>query len=285
VGRLHSESHLVSRIGWLRAAVLGANDGIVSTASLIMGVASASGDTSAVLVAGAAGLVAGAMSMAAGEYVSVSSQSDTEEADLARERAELATQPDAELDELTEIYVKRGLAHDLARQVAVQLTANNALDAHARDELGIVEHMAARPIEAALTSAATFAVGAALPLLMVVISPAPILVYSVVVASLLFLALLGAIGAKAGGADVLKATARVTFWGAFAMALTAGIGALVGTAIQSRFLRQDECSDVLDDVPKHCSDVSRQGFQRFVFDRLHGCHGINCADHDVPAIE
>lgn len=231
MGRLHSENHLVSRIGWLRAAVLGANDGIVSTASLIMGVASASAETSAVLVAGAAGLVAGAMSMAAGEYVSVSSQSDTEEADLARERAELATQPDAELDELTEIYVKRGLAHDLARQVAVQLTANNALDAHARDELGIVEHMAARPIEAALTSAATFAVGAALPLLMVVISPAPILVYSVAVASLLFLALLGAIGAKAGGADVLKATARVTFWGAFAMALTAGIGALVGTAI------------------------------------------------------
>ncbi|MBY5338799.1 VIT family protein [Rhizobium leguminosarum bv. viciae] len=231
MSRLHSENHLVSRIGWLRAAVLGANDGIVSTASLIMGVASASAGTSQILVAGAAGLVAGAMSMAAGEYVSVSSQADTEEADLARERTELETQPEVELDELTQIYVKRGLTHDLARQVAVQLTANNVLDAHSRDELGIVEHMGARPIEAALTSAATFAVGAALPLLMVVLSPASVLVYSVASASLAFLALLGAIGAKAGGANVLRATTRVTFWGAFAMALTAGIGALVGTAI------------------------------------------------------
>ncbi|MBY5422958.1 VIT family protein [Rhizobium johnstonii] len=231
MSRLHSENHLVSRIGWLRAAVLGANDGIVSTASLIMGVASASAGTSQILVAGAAGLVAGAMSMAAGEYVSVSSQADTEEADLARERTELETQPEAELDELTQIYVKRGLTHDLARQVAVQLTANNVLDAHSRDELGIVEHMGARPIEAALTSAATFAVGAALPLLMVVLSPASVLVYSVASASLAFLALLGAIGAKVGGANVLRATTRVTFWGAFAMALTAGIGALVGTAI------------------------------------------------------
>lgn len=231
MSRLHSENHLVSRIGWLRAAVLGANDGIVSTASLIMGVASASAGTSQILVAGAAGLVAGAMSMAAGEYVSVSSQADTEEADLARERTELETQPEAELGELTQIYVKRGLTHDLARQVAVQLTANNVLDAHSRDELGIVEHMGARPIEAALTSAATFAVGAALPLLMVVLSPASVLVYSVASASLAFLALLGAIGAKVGGANVLRATTRVTFWGAFAMALTAGIGALVGTAI------------------------------------------------------
>ncbi|EJC66248.1 putative membrane protein [Rhizobium leguminosarum bv. viciae WSM1455] len=231
MSRLHSENHLVSRIGWLRAAVLGANDGIVSTASLIMGVASASAGTSQILVAGAAGLVAGAMSMAAGEYVSVSSQADTEEADLARERTELETQPEAELGELTQIYVKRGLTHDLARQVAVQLTANNVLDAHSRDELGIVEHMEARPIEAALTSAVTFAVGAALPLLMVVLSPASVLVYSVASASLAFLALLGAIGAKAGGANVLRATTRVTFWGAFAMALTAGIGALVGTAI------------------------------------------------------
>ncbi|MCW1409355.1 VIT family protein [Rhizobium sp. 1AS11] len=231
MSRLHSENHLVSRIGWLRAAVLGANDGIVSTASLIMGVASASAGTSQILVAGAAGLVAGAMSMAAGEYVSVSSQADTEEADLARERTELETQPEAELGELTQIYVKRGLTHDLARQVAVQLTANNVLDAHSRDELGIVEHMEARPIEAALTSAVTFAVGAALPLLMVVLSPASVLVYSVASASLAFLALLGAIGAKAGGANVSRATTRVTFWGAFAMALTAGIGALVGTAI------------------------------------------------------
>lgn len=231
MSRLHSENHLVSRIGWLRAAVLGANDGIVSTASLIMGVASASTETSNILVAGVAGLVAGAMSMAAGEYVSVSSQADTESADLARERGELENQPEAELEELTQIYVKRGLDGQLARQVAVQLTANNALDAHARDELGIVEHMAARPVEAALTSAATFAVGAALPLVMVFVSPAPILIYAVAIASLLFLALLGAIGAKAGGANVLKATARVTFWGAFAMALTAGIGALVGTAV------------------------------------------------------
>jgi len=231
LSRLHSEHHLVSRIGWLRAAVLGANDGIVSTASLIMGVATASAGPSQILVAGVAGLVAGAMSMAAGEYVSVSSQADTEEADLARERIELETQPEAEHEELTEIYVKRGLTAELARQVAIQLTANDALDAHSRDELGIVEHMAARPVEAALTSALTFAVGAALPLLMVVLSPASLLIYTVATASLAFLALLGAIGAKAGGANVWRATTRVTFWGAFAMALTAGIGALVGTAV------------------------------------------------------
>ncbi len=196
-----------------------------------MGVASASAGASQVLVAGVAGLVAGAMSMAAGEYVSVSSQADTEAADLARERLELQARPQAELDELTHIYVERGLSYDLARQVAVELTANNALDAHARDELGIIEHMAARPIEAALTSAVTFAVGAALPLLMVVLFPSGTLIYSVAVASLIFLALLGAIGAKAGGADVLKASVRVTFWGAFAMVLTAGIGALVGMAV------------------------------------------------------
>jgi len=234
MSRLHRENHLVSRIGWLRAAVLGANDGIVSTASLIMGVATAAANTQQILVAGVAGLVAGAMSMAAGEYVSVSSQADTEQADLARERLELETFPEAELEELTQIYVKRGLTPELAGQVAVQLTANDALDAldaHSRDELGVVEHMAARPIEAALTSAATFAVGAAMPLLMVVLSPPSMLIYSVAIASLLFLALLGAIGAKAGGAHILKATARVTFWGAFAMALTAGIGALVGTAV------------------------------------------------------
>jgi len=196
-----------------------------------MGVASASAGASSILVAGVAGLVAGAMSMAAGEYVSVSSQADTESADLARERTELETQPEAELEELTQIYMTRGLDYELARQVAIQLMANDALDAHARDELGIVEHMTARPVEAALTSAATFAVGAALPLVMVLVSPTPILIYSVAIASLIFLALLGAVGAKAGGADVFKAMARVTFWGAFAMALTAGIGALVGTVV------------------------------------------------------
>ncbi|WP_378946118.1 VIT family protein [Mesorhizobium sp. ANAO-SY3R2] len=229
--RMHKESHLVSRIGWLRAAVLGANDGIVSTASLIVGVASASAATSEVLVAGVAGLVAGAMSMAAGEYVSVSSQADTENADLARERAELASQPAFEREELAQIYVKRGLEVGLARQVADQLMAKDALGAHAHDELGISEITAARPIQAALTSAATFSVGAALPLLMVLVSPASMLVWTVSAASLVFLALLGAVGARAGGANVMKATARVTFWGAFAMALTAGIGALVGTAV------------------------------------------------------
>lgn len=231
MSRLHTENHLVSRIGWLRAAVLGANDGIVSTASLIVGVASASAASSDVLVAAIAGMVAGAMSMAAGEYVSVSSQADTEAADMARERRELETMPEAELEELTQIYVKRGLTLDLAGQVAVQLTAGNALDAHSRDELGIVEHMTARPIEAALTSAMTFAIGAALPLALVFVWPKDTLVPAVSIASLLFLALLGAIGAKAGGANMLKATARVTFWGAAAMALTASIGALVGTTV------------------------------------------------------
>ncbi|MGX8014146.1 VIT1/CCC1 transporter family protein [Mesorhizobium sp. ORM8.1] len=231
MSRLHIENHLVSRIGWLRAAVLGANDGIVSTASLIVGVASAAAPTSQVLVAGIAGLVAGAMSMAAGEYVSVSSQSDTENADLAREREELRTQPEFEREELAQIYVKRGLETGLARKVADQLMAKDALAAHAHDELGISEMTTARPIQAALTSAATFSVGAAMPLLMVLVSPASMLVLAVSVASLLFLGFLGAIGAKAGGANILRATLRVTFWGAFAMALTAGIGALVGTAV------------------------------------------------------
>lgn len=231
MSRLHRETHLVSRIGWLRAAVLGANDGIVSTASLVVGVASASAGSSEVLVAGIAGLVAGAMSMAAGEYVSVSSQSDTEQADLNRERKELETQPAFEREELAQIYVARGLQPDLAHQVADQLMAKDALAAHALDELGISEMTTARPIQAALTSASTFAVGAALPLLMVVISPANLLVWTVSIASLLFLALLGAVGANAGGANVWRATLRVTFWGAFAMALTAGIGAVVGTAI------------------------------------------------------
>ena len=226
---LHPESHLVARIGWLRAAVLGANDGIVSTASLIVGVAAATATQNDVLIAGIAGLVAGAMSMAAGEYVSVSSQSDTEQADLARERKELKDSPEFEIDELTDIYVKRGVDQALARQVVEQLMAKDALMAHARDELGISEITTARPVQAALTSAATFAVGAAMPLLMVVVSPASALVLIVSAASLGFLALLGAIGAKAGGANVLRATARVTFWGALAMALTAGIGAMFGT--------------------------------------------------------
>ncbi|AZO54715.1 MULTISPECIES: VIT family protein [unclassified Mesorhizobium] len=231
MSRLHNENHLVSRVGWLRAAVLGANDGIVSTASLIVGVAAANAAATNVLVAGVAGLVAGAMSMAAGEYVSVSSQSDTEQADLARERGELATQPDFERQELADIYIKRGVEPKLALQVADQLMAKDALGAHARDELGISEVTTARPIQAALTSAATFSVGAAMPLAMVLVSPAAWLAATVSVASLLFLAALGAIGAKAGGANVLRATVRVTFWGALAMALTAGIGAVVGTAI------------------------------------------------------
>lgn len=227
----HPENHLVERIGWLRAAVLGANDGIVSTASLIVGVAAAAASTSDVLVAGVAGLVAGAMSMAAGEYVSVSSQSDTEQADLARERGELASQPDFEREELAQIYVERGLDQALARQVADQLMARDALGAHARDELGMSEVTAARPIQAAFTSAATFAAGAALPLLAAVLMPRSMLIAGVSIASLVFLALLGAIGARAGGARIGKAMARVTFWGAVAMALTAGIGAIFGTVV------------------------------------------------------
>src|SRR6187397_69471 len=228
---LHPESHLVDRIGWLRAAVLGANDGIISTASLVVGVAAAAATQNAVLIAGVAGLVAGAMSMAAGEYVSVSSQSDTERADLARERKELSENLKFEQEELAEVYVKRGVEKTLALEVADQLMAKDALAAHAHDELGISEMTTARPIQAALTSAATFSVGAAMPLLMVLVSPASMLVLAVSVASLLFLALLGGIGASAGGAHIPRATLRVTFWGAFAMALTAGIGALVGTAV------------------------------------------------------
>jgi VIT1/CCC1 family predicted Fe2+/Mn2+ transporter len=228
---LHPESHLVARIGWLRAAVLGANDGIVSTASLIVGVAAAAAKPGDVLIAGIAGLVAGAMSMAAGEYVSVSSQSDTEQADLARERTELSQNVAFEHEELAQIYVQRGVEAGLARQVAQQLMVRDPLGAHARDELGISEITTARPVQAALTSAATFAVGAALPLLMVLVSPARFLVPAVSLASLVFLALLGAIGARAGGADVPRATARVTFWGALAMALTAGVGAMFGTTV------------------------------------------------------
>ncbi|HWJ19269.1 MAG TPA: VIT family protein [Geobacterales bacterium] len=227
----HTENHLVERIGWLRAAVLGANDGIIATASLIVGVAAAAATQHDVLIAGVAGLVAGAMSMAAGEYVSVSSQADTERADLAREAAELSGNPEFELQELSEIYVKRGVDQALARQVAQQLMAKDALTAHARDELGISEITTARPVQAALTSAAMFTVGAAMPLLMVVLSPANLLVPVVSAASLGFLALLGAMGAKAGGANILRATARVTFWGALALALTAGIGKLFGTVV------------------------------------------------------
>lgn len=229
--RLHKEAHLVDRIGWLRAAVLGANDGIISTASLIVGVAAAAAKQNDVLIAGVAGLVAGAMSMAAGEYVSVSSQSDTETADIARERSELSSNPEGELEELAQIYVKRGVDLDLARQVAAQLTKLDVLAAHARDELGISQMTTARPVQAALTSAATFTVGAAMPLLMVVVSPANLLVPVTSVASLAFLAFLGAVGAMAGGANILRATIRVTFWGALALGITAGIGKLFGTIL------------------------------------------------------
>ncbi len=225
----HRESHLTRRIGWLRAAVLGANDGIVSTASLIVGVASAAAAPGAILIAGVAGLVAGAMSMAAGEYVSVSSQADTEKADLARERRELKQNPKFERAELADIYVERGLDPALAAQVADQLMAKDALAAHARDELGISDATAARPVQAALTSAASFTTGAAMPLLMAVVAPAALLLPIVAAASLAFLALLGAIGAKTGGAPPLRATIRVTFWGALALLVTAGIGRLIGT--------------------------------------------------------
>jgi vacuolar iron transporter family protein len=228
---LQSESHFVGRIGWLRAAVLGANDGILSTASLIVGVAAAAAQPKDILVAGVAGLVAGAMSMAAGEYVSVSSQFDTEEADIGRERKELSENIEFERAELAEIYVKRGVEPELARKVALQLMAKDALGAHARDELGISEATTARPMQAAMASAASFATGAALPLLMVLISPRSILVPVVSIASLVFLALLGAVGARTGGADVVRGTARVTFWGALAMAITAGIGAIFGTVV------------------------------------------------------
>jgi VIT1/CCC1 family predicted Fe2+/Mn2+ transporter len=224
----HRESHLIQRIGWLRAAVLGANDGIISTASLVVGVAAASTTPAGVLVAGFAGLVAGAMSMAAGEYVSVSSQADTENADLARERQELAELPEAELQELTQIYVARGVEPALARRVAEQMTAKDAVAAHARDELGLSDHAVARPIQAALTSALTFTLGAAVPLAIALLAPATSIAITVSIGSLFCLAGLGAIGAQLGGAAILKPTLRVTFWGAFAMAATAAIGALAG---------------------------------------------------------
>lgn len=229
--RPHRESHLVARIGWLRAAVLGANDGIVSTASLILGVAASGADRAAILVAGVAGLVAGAMSMAAGEYVSVSSQSDTEQADLARERGELEAGPEAELDELAKIYMERGLDEETARKAAQQMMAHDAIGTHARDELHITEITTARPVLAGLTSAGTFTVGAALPLLLAAVLPMALIVAGEAVGSILFLALLGAIGARAGGSAMLRPVLRVVFWGALAMAMTAGIGRLFGTTV------------------------------------------------------
>lgn len=228
---LHNENHLIERVGWLRAAVLGANDGLISTSSLIVGVAAATAAPREILVAGVAGLVAGAMSMAAGEYVSVSSQADTEEADMARERHELATQPDAELAELTAIYEKRGVTPDLARLVAEQMMEKDAFEAHARDELGLTSHVMARPVQAALTSAVTFAAGAALPLIVALIAPPGAAVWAVSIACLIGLAALGAIGARAGGASVWKPTVRVVFWGAVAMVSTAIIGSLIGRAV------------------------------------------------------
>jgi len=230
MSRLQVESHRTRHIGWLRAAVLGANDGIVSTASLIIGVAASSATQGAVLVAGAAGLVAGAMSMAAGEYVSVSSQSDTEQADIARERLELATDGVREAAELAGIYMQRGLDADLAQEVARQLMARDALGAHTRDELGISEVASARPLQAAGASALAFTVGAALPLLSAWLSPARHLALVVGAASLLFLVVLGALAAYTGGAGMLKGIWRVTFWGALAMAITAGVGRLFGVA-------------------------------------------------------
>lgn len=224
------EKHATDRVGWLRAAVLGANDGIVSTASLVLGVAAAGTDSKGILIAGVAGLMAGAMSMAAGEYVSVSSQADTERADLDRERKELATRPRQEHKELAGIYVERGLDAGLASDVATQLMAHDALGAHARDELGITEATSARPVQAACASAITFSVGAALPLVVVLFVPVSELMWAVSGSALLFLALLGALAARVGGASVLTAAARVTFWGALAMALTAGVGALFGVA-------------------------------------------------------
>ncbi len=227
----HIESHRTHRIGWLRAAVLGANDGIVSTASLVLGVASAGANSQGILVAGVAGLVAGAMSMAAGEYVSVSSQADTERADLDREIKELAASPEHEHAELAAIYVERGLDAALASSVATQLMQHDALRAHARDELGIFDTLAARPVQAALASAGTFVVGAVLPLLIVLLFPASSLMWTVSGSSLLFLALLGSLAARTGGAPVITAAKRVTFWGALAMAVTAGVGALFGVAV------------------------------------------------------
>jgi vacuolar iron transporter family protein len=227
----HRERHRTERIGWLRAAVLGANDGIVSTASLVVGVAAARASRSDIMVAGVAGLVAGALSMAAGEYVSVSSQADTERADLSRERTELATDPAGEEDELASIYVERGVEPSMARIVAQQLMTHDALRAHARDELGMLDELNARPLQAALASAGTFAVGAALPILTVMLAPAATVLWVVAAVSLACLAALGALAAQAGGAPVLVGAGRVAFWGALAMAVTAGVGRLFGTVV------------------------------------------------------
>jgi VIT1/CCC1 family predicted Fe2+/Mn2+ transporter len=229
--RRHGERHRTQHVGWLRAAVLGANDGIVSTASLVLGVAAAHGARGSIVVAGIAGLTAGAMSMAAGEYVSVHSQADTEQSDLERERAELKADDKGEHQELTAIYVNRGLDPSLAKQVADQLMAHDALGAHARDELGISDTLRARPIQAAFASASSFAVGAAMPLIVTAIAPEASLIVSVSGTSLLFLALLGALAARSGGADVTRSVVRVTFWGALAMGITAGVGALFGTVV------------------------------------------------------
>ena len=226
-----AELHFISRIGWLRAAVLGANDGIISTASLIVGVAASPADKSAILLTGIAALVAGSLSMAAGEYVSVSSQADTEAADIARETQELKDFPEAEAEELTQIYVARGLEEPLARQVAEQLMETDALKAHTRDELGFSEHTEAKPIQAALTSAVTFASGAILPLLAMWLSPRPLIVWIVATCAIVFLAALGALGAVAGGSNLGKAVFRVTFWGAIALGVTAGIGKLFGAVV------------------------------------------------------
>lgn len=228
--RTHLERHIVERVGWLRAAVLGANDGIVSTASLIMGVAAASAERGGIVIAGVAALVAGAMSMAAGEYVSVSSQADAERADLAREKQELASDPEFELDELTQIYVSRGVEPALARQVAQQMTAKDALGAHARDELGLSAATRARPVQAAFASAASFATGAAAPLVVALVAPLDVLSWWVAIASLGFLALLGLLSARSGGARPAHAITRVVVWGALAMAVTYGVGALFGQA-------------------------------------------------------
>ena len=227
----HSEIHMVHRIGWLRAAVLGANDGLVSTSSLVVGVAAAGSDKPEVLIAGLAGLMAGAMSMAAGEYVSVSSQTDAEQADLARETGELAETPEAELEELTQIYVARGLDRDLATKVAIQLTERDALATHARDELGISETVTAHPIQAAVVSALTFAVGAVIPLVITLMAPAAQLVSVVAGTALIALAILGAAGASAGGAGLARGAVRVTFWGALAMAATATVGMVFGVTV------------------------------------------------------
>ncbi|HKX90282.1 MAG TPA: VIT family protein [Sphingopyxis sp.] len=228
---MHEETHAVTRIGWLRAAILGANDGIVSTASLIAGVAAAGASQSSILVTGTAGLVAGAMSMAAGEYVSVSSQGDAERSDVELEKRHLAADPEFELEELTQIYEQRGLDRALAEQVAVQLTAHDALDTHLRDELGMTDAMAARPMQAAAASAASFAIGAALPLATVLVDRGDSLPLTVSAASLIFLAILGALGAWAGNAPMLRPVLRVTFWGAFAMIATVAIGSLLGTTV------------------------------------------------------